>query len=61
MWSGTNENYIGIDARDGVSVLMDNFSVTTVPEPATASLVASLIVCAAVCRRSRGASARITG
>ena len=60
-WSGTNENYIGIDARDGVSVLMDNFSVTTVPEPATAGLIVSLIMCAAVCRRSRGASARITG
>jgi hypothetical protein len=48
-WSGTNENYVGIDARDGTLVRMDNFSVTTIPEPATAGLIASLIVSAAVC------------
>jgi hypothetical protein len=54
-WSGTNENYIGIDARDGVRARMDNFSVSTVPEPATVGLIASFVACVAgVRRRSRG-------
>lgn len=29
-WSGTNENFIGLDARDGASVNLDNFKVETV-------------------------------
>ncbi|MES2476208.1 MAG: arylsulfatase [Verrucomicrobiota bacterium] len=29
IWSGTNENYIGIDGRDGTSVNVDNFSIAT--------------------------------
>ncbi|MBK1883109.1 hypothetical protein JIN85_11825 [Luteolibacter pohnpeiensis] len=28
-WSGTNENYIGLDARDGTGVTMDNFKIAT--------------------------------
>lgn len=37
-WSGTNENFIGLDARDNTAVGFDNFSVTTVPEPSAAAL-----------------------
>lgn len=35
MWSDSDANYIGIDARDGTSVTLDNFIVSTVPEPST--------------------------
>jgi PEP-CTERM motif len=38
-WSGTDENYIGIDARDSGGVSFDNFSVSAVPEPSTVALV----------------------
>lgn len=37
-WSGTDENYIGLDARDGAAVGFDNISITTVPEPSAAAL-----------------------
>lgn len=50
-WSGTNQNYIGLDARDNTGVSFDNFSVTTVPEPATAAL--GLLGAAALLRRRR--------
>ncbi len=42
-WSGTDENYIGIDGRDSSAVTFDNFSVSTiapVPEPTTLALFA---------------------
>jgi arylsulfatase A-like enzyme len=39
-WSGTNENYIGLDARDASFVGFDNFAVSTfVPAPATSLAV----------------------
>ncbi len=38
IWSGDNENYIGLDARDSSGVSLDNFSVSTIPEPSTAVL-----------------------
>ncbi|WP_193212979.1 hypothetical protein, partial [Luteolibacter marinus] len=34
-WSGTNENFIGLDARDSSGVDFDNFSVTTAGTSAT--------------------------
>ena len=30
IWTGTNENYIGIDARDGTAARVDNFSVSAI-------------------------------
>ncbi|QDU58382.1 PEP-CTERM sorting domain-containing protein [Aeoliella mucimassa] len=39
VWTGTNENYIGIDARHGSYVGFDNFSVS-VPEPSTLLIAA---------------------
>jgi hypothetical protein len=33
-WSGTNENYIGLDGRDSSQVLIDNLAIT-IPEPCT--------------------------
>ncbi|MFO0790799.1 MAG: PEP-CTERM sorting domain-containing protein [Pirellulales bacterium] len=50
-WSGTNENYIGIDARDSTLVQMDNFNIQTVPEPTTFGLIAMTLACAAGFRR----------
>jgi hypothetical protein len=48
LWSGNNENYIGIDARDGTAVSFDNFAITLIPEPSTAALallgVAGLLI-----------------
>lgn len=38
VWSGTYENYIGLDARDNTAVGYDNFSINTVPEPSVAAL-----------------------
>lgn len=37
-WSGTNENYIGLDGRSGSDVSFDNLSISTVPEPSFALL-----------------------
>jgi hypothetical protein len=37
-WSGTNENYIGLDARDSTGTNLDNFSVSYVPEPSVSLL-----------------------
>ncbi|MCA9236211.1 MAG: hypothetical protein KDA44_12120 [Planctomycetales bacterium] len=54
-WSGTNENYIALDARDGGSVGFDNLAVTTVPEPAAAMLAALAIGGLGVVRRRRAA------
>lgn len=34
-WSGTNENYIGIDSRDNTAVRFDNFRIETSTPPAT--------------------------
>jgi hypothetical protein len=34
LWTGTNENYIGLDARDSTFVNFDNFTIS-IPEPAT--------------------------
>ena len=38
-WSSDNANYIGMDARDSSGVLLDNFTIETIPEPATLSLI----------------------
>lgn len=40
-WSGTNENYIGIDGRDGTAVRFDNFRVETSAPPATPAVTIS--------------------
>ena len=48
-WSGTNENYIGLDGRDNTVVRVDNFAIT-VPEPATV-LLAFLALAASGWRR----------
>ena len=42
LWSGTDENYIGLDSRDGAAVGFDNFIITTnpVPEPSITALAA---------------------
>ena len=37
-WSGTNENYIGIDGRDSASVTVDNFTVSTLAGNPTVDL-----------------------
>jgi hypothetical protein len=50
-WSGTNENYIGIDARDNTFVGFDNFSVNTIPEPTSAAMM--LLGAAGFLRRRR--------
>ena len=34
-WSESNQNYIGLDARDKQGVTFDNLSIETIPEPAT--------------------------
>ena len=39
-WSDSNANYIGLDARDGTAVPLDNFVVSTTPVPEPASLAA---------------------
>ncbi len=44
-WSGTNENYIGLDARQSQRVLLDNFNVSLVPEPQSVVLCI-LMLCA---------------
>jgi MYXO-CTERM domain-containing protein len=38
LWSGTNANYIALDGRDNTFVNVDNFTIATVPEPASAAL-----------------------
>jgi hypothetical protein len=50
LWSGTNENYIGLDGRDNTVVRVDNFSVT-IPEPTTAGMIAFAIACVVSWRR----------
>lgn len=40
VWSGTNENYLGIDARDAAVVTFDNLSVSTIPEASSLGLLA---------------------
>ncbi len=50
-WTGSGENYIGLDARDNTGVNFDNFSINTVPEPSSALL--ALLGFAAVMRRRR--------
>lgn len=52
-WSGTNENYIGVDARDSTLVRMDNLNISTVPEPTTVSLFAAALGCLGLYRRRR--------
>ena len=44
VWSGTNQNHIGIDARDNTAVVFDNFRISTwspAPPPPTARLAVS--------------------
>lgn len=50
-WSGTDENYIGLDARDSGAVGFDNFVVATVPEPSVAAI--SILGFAGLFRRRR--------
>lgn len=50
-WSGSNENYIGVDARDSTLVQMDNLNVGTLPEPTTVGLISMALVCAAGMRQ----------
>lgn len=50
-WSGTNENYIGVDARDSTLVQMDNLNISTIPEPTTFGLIAMALACAGGLRR----------
>ena len=41
-WSESNQNYIGLDARDKQGVTFDNLSIETIPEPATLGLIGSV-------------------
>lgn len=50
-WSGTGENYIGLDARDSSGVSLNNFNVSTVPEPS--AVVLGLVGLAGLLRRRR--------
>lgn len=50
MWTGTNENYIGIDARHGGFVSFDNFAVS-VPEPSAALIALLAAATGIVCCR----------
>jgi len=38
-WSDNNANYIGLDARDNTAVILDNFSIATVPEPSAIAIM----------------------
>ena len=38
-WSGTNQNHIGIDARDNTAVSFDNFRIETIPEASVVPLL----------------------
>ena len=38
-WSGANQNYIGLDARDS-GLHVDNLMIETIPEPRTLGLIA---------------------
>ncbi len=51
LWSGTNENFIGLDARDNTAVSLDNLSIETIPEPAVATLGAAGLLCLLLRRR----------
>ncbi|MCA9260534.1 MAG: hypothetical protein KDA61_15080 [Planctomycetales bacterium] len=53
VWSGDNENYIGIDARDSQAVMVDNFVVASLPEP-TAAVLGLIGLVAAARRRREG-------
>jgi MYXO-CTERM domain-containing protein len=50
-WSDTNANYLGLDGRDNTAINLDNLTVSTIPEPATAVL--GLVGLAALLRRRR--------
>lgn len=50
-WSGTNENYIALDARDNQGVFFDNFIVETIPEPTSVTLVGTVVMILGVMRR----------
>ncbi|MCO6047129.1 PEP-CTERM sorting domain-containing protein [Aeoliella sp. ICT_H6.2] len=52
VWTGTDENYIGIDARHGSYVSFDNFTVS-VPEPSTAVLTLLAVGAGIVCCRRK--------
>lgn len=52
VWAGTDENYIGIDARHGSYVSFDNFTVS-VPEPSTAVLTLLAVGAGIVCCRRK--------
>ncbi|TWT77261.1 hypothetical protein Pla123a_19180 [Posidoniimonas polymericola] len=50
-WSDSDANYIGIDTRDAQIVSLDNFSVSTLPEPGSLALLAMISGCGLVGRR----------
>lgn len=50
-WTDANANYIGIDARDAQVVALDNFNVSTLPEPGSLALLAMISGCGLAGRR----------
>ena len=52
-WSDDNSNYIGMDARDSSGVLLDNFTIETIPEPATLGLIGMASIGLLALRRFR--------
>lgn len=51
-WTGTEENFIGLDARDNTGVTYDNFVIETVPEP-TSAMLGLVGLCGLLSRRRR--------
>lgn len=51
LWSETGANYLGLDARDSTGVTLDNFTISTVPEPTTGALVLLGLISAMASRR----------
>lgn len=50
-WTGSNENYIGLDGRDSTYVRFDNLTISAVPEPSMVLLTAISLGLAAIARR----------
>ena len=58
-WTGNNENYIGLDARDSQFVSFDNLTISTIPEPSSILLATIGLVNFGRRRRSNGSLAGI--